>query len=1011
MRTVYRVGAVLVDPLQSRIERDGAAVDLQPKPLAILLHLIRHRDRIVTRDELFAAVWPGVTVGDSSLTRAVSVLRTALGDTAAGSRAIRTVARRGYRLVAPVEELREGTAAPLAPRDPFVGRDVPLAALAAAWDAARDGRGGLALVSGEPGIGKTRLAGELAAAVRAGGCRALVGFCPATGGAPPLWPFARALRGLCEDEGVEALEAAAAAARVDLGDLLPEREPPARGAPQRGAGLPGFAVLDALDRLVAALAAQRPLLLVLDDVHWADRSSLRALELLERSLGHQRVLLVATYRDTEIEPGHPLAATLAAAARGPEALRIRLGPLEAAEAGRLLAALADRPLPPGVAEAIRARGGGNPLFLRELLRVWAEGTPALEPGAPLPPGLEEVLGDRIARLAPALRELLVAAAVLGSELERDLLAEVAGSGPAAVADGLDAAVRAGWLRPVAGGVARFAFAHPLVHEALRRHATPAERLRLHERASDALVARYGARPEPVLERIAEHRLALARDGHPAPAAAVWARRAAEHAERRLAFDEAVRWFERALEGHELERARDDALRGELLLGLARTRWTVGDRIGARAPAREAAALARRLGDAALLARTALVSWVRGAAPADRDPDALPLLEEAAEKLRDVPGPLRVEVLARSAEHLASEPPTFARALEVSEEALRLARASGHDRTLYTAIYCGLFTAWAKLAAAPRHALAEELIALAERLGDPTARIQASPLHLTCLFEAGRIAEADAEIARFEGEIERLEVPAFFRWYGPLYRATCAILAGRLAEGERLALASFGLARRAHVYDAFRALASQIFQIRSDQGRLAELEPRVREMSERYPYDDSYPPLLAYVLAESDRARDARAVFEPFADRYEPDCDCNRSVTGTILANVCASLGDAPRARRLYGALAPEADLVAVNLSAWTCLGSLHWPLGKLAAAAGDAPAARRHFEEAARRNAALGARPCAARVAVDHAALCLEGGAHGEARERAEAARAQARALGMARLAGRAEALVAALGR
>jgi hypothetical protein len=279
------------------------------------------------------------------------------------------------------------------------------------------------------------------------------------------------------------------------------------------------------------------------------------------------------------------------------------------------------------------------------------------------------------------------------------------------------------------------------------------------------------------------------------------------------------------------------------------------------------------------------------------------------------------------------------------------------------------------------------------------------------MEHGEVAAADAEIARFEGEIARFEVPSYFRWYGPLYRAMRAVMEGRLEEGERLALDSFAHAQRVHVYDSPRAMAAQLFQIRSDQGRLEELDAPVREMTERYPDDLSFVPLHAYVLAETDRADAARPLFERFVDGYDPGRDQNRTVTGTILASVCEALGDGERAARLYDGLAPDAEGVTVNLSAWICQGSLHWPLGKLAATRGDPGAAERHLAEAERRNEALGARPFLARTRLDRARLRAAAGSRREARELARAALGAAREIGMARLASQAEGLLGRLGR
>jgi tetratricopeptide (TPR) repeat protein len=230
-----------------------------------------------------------------------------------------------------------------------------------------------------------------------------------------------------------------------------------------------------------------------------------------------------------------------------------------------------------------------------------------------------------------------------------------------------------------------------------------------------LEERHPSRLDPVLERLAEHHLEMARWGHPDAHAAELALQAANLAEQRLAFDEAVRWFERALESLDLGEARDDELRSKLLIGLARARWTVGDRTGARAPVEEAVALARRMKRGDALASAALVLRARGAPAQDRHPNALALLEEAERALGDADEALRAEVIARTAEHLWFEPDLSARIVPLSEQALQLARASNDQETLANVLESTLFGIWSHLSFRRRRDLTDELTALTRRL--------------------------------------------------------------------------------------------------------------------------------------------------------------------------------------------------------------------------------------------------------------------------------------------------------
>ncbi|HVH05949.1 MAG TPA: AAA family ATPase [Myxococcota bacterium] len=1008
MTKVYRLGAAVFDPALAHVECDGRVVELQPKLLEVLLLLLRHRDRVVTKRELLAAVWPGVAVSESSLTRVVSLLRTALGESAAEPRVIRTVSRHGYRVVDVVELERPDPAPDAAPRpaDPFVGRDADLAALEAAWAEARAGRGRVVLLSGEAGIGKTRLADELRARAQAQGARAVLGFSPAQGGAPPLWPWSRALRAWGEQEGLGALDALARAVRVDLALLLPEHAGWAPSA-QRGDAAPArFEALDQLERLVAALAARRPLVLVLDDLHAADRSSLRALELVARSAAASPLLLVAIYREGELAPADPLHALIAALERDPELVRIRLAPLARGAADRLIEELARAPIPPDVSRAIQTRAAGNPLFLRELVRAYVQ-EPALpfEAGA-LPPAVSELIRGRIERRPTETRRALLAAAVIGADFELELLRRVADLAGPPLSAAIDDMVRSGWVRLVARGPTRYGFVHPLVQETLRASARTEEQAELHARAAAALAEEHAGRIGAVAERLAEHHFAMAIAGHADASPAEYARLAAEGAERRLAFDEAARWFERAQEALEIGPRRDDAFRAEVLIGLARTRWTLGDHAGAITPAERAADLARCAGREDLVARAALVSWARAAPHGPHVARGLALLEAAERGLHGTPDPVRAEVLARTAEHLARDGAHAARVAELCEEALALARTTGRPDTLYSVLYCSLFATWARHSHAERCALSGKLMELARGMNDPVAAIQASPLHLTALIEEGDAAAADAEISHFEREIANLEVPAFFRWYGPLYRATRALMRGRFDDGERLALESFGHARRANLYDAPRALGAQLFLVGAARGRHEQIVSAVRESVASYPEDPSYPAFYAQVLAETGRTEKAQSILAQIVDVYDPALDQNRGITAAILAAVCEQVGDAERAAHLYDVFAPEAELIAVNLSAWICLGSIHQSLGKLARARGDATAARRHFVAAARRNAEASAAAFVPSTRCDHASLLLACGELGEARELAQAALESALRLGVEPVRTRAEELL-----
>jgi tetratricopeptide (TPR) repeat protein len=256
----------------------------------------------------------------------------------------------------------------------------------------------------------------------------------------------------------------------------------------------------------------------------------------------------------------------------------------------------------------------------------------------------------------------------------------------------------------------------------------------------------------------------------------------------------------------------------------------------------------------------------------------------------------------------------------------------------------------------------------------------SVLSLTCWLERGDLVSIDREIAEIERRIAREEGSGHLRWYSPLYRGMRALLSGHLDLAERLILAAHQHGQKVTFYDAARALEAQLFQLRIDQGRVGELEPAIRSARARYPTDFTYPTVHAYALAETGRLDEAAQAFAEVMAGYDPEWDQNRPVTLTVLASVCAALRDAAAAERLYTLALPLADHVVANLSAWICQGSFHWPLGKLARAAGRPEDAARHLDLAIERNRELGARTYLARAELDRAELWLEQGERPAAR-------------------------------
>jgi DNA-binding SARP family transcriptional activator len=443
---------------------------------------------------------------------------------------------------------------PQAAADELVGRDDQLAALDGVLAGARGGRGRVALVAGEPGIGKTRLAEETARRAAAAGMRVAWGRCHEGDGAPAFWPWAQVVRQLTGELASGQLAAMPGTSAGWLGQLMPELAgpaPPPGPLPVGDLGAARFQLNQAVAGLLRRAAEPRPLLVVVDDLHWADVPSLSLLAFLAGELKDARLVVVGTYRDVEALPGRPLADTLGALAREPVVERIPLGGLDRAGVARLIGrTIGTRPAEPLV-QAVHGRCGGNPFFITELLRLLQSERQLAAPDATaaarggIPVGVRDVLRRRLARLPAQTRTLLMVAAVAGRGFDLDLVEAVTGLDDEPALDAAEAAVLAGLVLEDDRAAGRYRFAHALVRETIYEDISRARRARLHARVAEALVAVRGAEPEPAAEMAYHCWQAAPVIG--AGRALPHLLRAGEQAAAQLAYEAADEQFKRALE--------------------------------------------------------------------------------------------------------------------------------------------------------------------------------------------------------------------------------------------------------------------------------------------------------------------------------------------------------------------------------------------------------------------------------------------------------------------------------
>ena len=883
---------------------------------------------------------------------------------------------------------------------PFVGRVEPLRQLRERWSESVRGHGGLVALGGEPGIGKTRLAARFAAEVWAEGGTVLYGRADVES-VSPYEPFVECLRHCAAQWPWLADEPGLGSAAQLLGELIPELGRPAAAAadPVREEPNDRQKLFEAVLQLLLRAAGERPLLVVVEDLHWADAPTIRLLRELPRRGAGSPVLIVATYRDLEAEASGPLAESLVDLPREGLLERIVLHGFDRSETAALVGScVGQTALDAALAEHLRDQTGGNPFFIEEVLHSLDEPP---DVAARVPEGVKDVIGQRLNRLAPAALETLTLAAVLGTDFRLSTLQIVALADEThALLAALEAAVAARLVVEDPDEVDRFSFAHALVRETLYERPIESRRLRLHLRVAEAL--EFEAAPGTVHPAELANHYFQARHVGGAAKAVVFSLSAAEAALTIHAYEEAADHYERALAALEIVRGHDAAARCDVLLALGAARWQAStpDRSPTFARALE---LARGLGSADRLAQAALGAGGRFYAPSATDLPEIEVLDEALTELPAGDSALRVRLLARQAENLAAAEPA-ARARELANEAVEMARRIGEPAALATALM-GLHAARLHVDQAPeRRRLAEEALALAGELGEVETCALGRHWLLYDLAELGDLDEA----WRRHGELELLAMDLqqpLYQHASLVWRSVLTGLAGRFDQAERLAWASVALAEGARAPEARTHFMAQLVALRREQGRLDELLPELERLARDEPTVGPWQCVLPLAFLDAGdpvRARDAYDAGLAGGVSAVPRTMFWLACLAS-LAEAAAVVGDAEGGARLYTALEPYAD----RLAQWSFTGnagSVHRLLGRTAAVAQQRERACAHFEEALRRHAALGCGPLLARTRCDYGELLLTGTRADRARARRLFSEAHSSAgdFGMAGIAARA---------
>ena len=856
----------------------------------------------------------------------------------------------------------------------FVGRERELERLREAVDGALAGRGSLQLLVGEPGIGKTRAAEELATYARVSGARVYWGRCREDEGAPAYWPWVQAIRSYARDADPVALAWQLGAGAAEVAQLIPEVAEkldvePAKGSDTEEAR---FRLFDSVTTLMLGAARDRPIVLVLDDLHWADEPSLLLLRFAARELASSGLLILGTYRDVELGRHHPLARMLGEISGIEGSRRIPLKGLSVGAVERYLEMTAGAPAPVGLAEAVQERTDGNPFFVGEVVRLLASEGNLTSGGSAaelqIPQGVREVIGRRLDRLSDETNGALRVAAVIGRDFDEELVWRVADMRPEQLMTAATEAIAERLVTDLSDG--HYSFAHALVRDTLYEELSPPKRSALHERTGLAIEEICGGNVEERLGELAHHFLEAAPRGDLAKAID-YAQRAGEQDMEQLAYEDAVDVYGRALEVLELMDEPDEALRCSLLLSLGGAEAKSARVADARDAFERAADSARRLDDADSLVGAAIgIAMMSDAGRLDEK--LLALLDESLEWIGPERTARRAALLSAKSAEMYWVDNDLTESTRLVDEAIEIAREVDAPASLAAALQRKIFIPAGPNAPRERLRLADEILELGEATGNREAVLRAHGYRLWQFLELADMEAVDRELSLYARLADELRMPEH-SWLTIALRGMRTLLDGDIDGAERLAGEARRAGQRAEQPVAEQFYGIQMTQIRSLQGRAGELLPAVRELAEQFPGIPAWRGGVVTLAARSGDVELARRELERFAgdDFSAIPRDVNWSAAMSLLGEAIALIGDVDRAQRAYDELLPYEGLVIVVARAIGCNGPVDRVLGLLAQTMGRLDDAERHLGNAVEIATRMGDRPGMALCGFAFAELLL----------------------------------------
>ncbi len=844
----------------------------------------------------------------------------------------------------------------------LVGRESILEQLGDELDLAVAGDLRIALLAGEGGIGKTRIAAELAAG--RDDITVLYGRSEPDEVRPfRIWSglLRSAMRQAGDIDPAEIVGGDGPTLARILPELVRSMELPAPG-PAGDLESERRALFGAVMRMIGRLTARRPLLIVLDDLHWADRSTLMLLASLAGDNPPGGVLALGIYRDNELPADSLLPETLTNLQRRLPTLKLEVEALDTEDVGELVAGRLDR----GLAPALHDQTGGNPFLIEQLVRHLNE-TGTDDPGD-APAEVRQIITQRVGRLPEGGPELLRRAALIGRDFDLQILMATTSLDEDGAIDLLDSAVSAGLIDESTTVPGRYSFVHALLRSTLEDELSLTRRAVVHREIGEAIERQTSSRPE---RRVGEKAWHFTQAG-PAEAdrAIHWAAQAAEQAEGRLAYDEAVDFYAGAIATARADEPVDQALLARLLLSQAKAQWKNGALQAAGDTFLEAARAARESGLPELAAQAAIGSRWGGWDAFDSDMAAqLTLMRQALESLPPVDSPLRAELMAMLGHGLYYGSGKAAEARELADQALAMIGRCADAEAELAVIQATAFRRWEPPNLTERLPASERMLELAESIDDHELIGQALVSRQLSLLNVGRGAEAEADRSRHYAMSETLPQ---LRVTSKSMRAASWFMTGDWQDGEELVreLEEEGMPRAAAllIEDALR------FMVRAQQGALAEHLGRLELFEAGAKGWEMWPTWRMGLLLAKAQAGQLDEVRETIAEIGYDGLDDTKDFNNTLLpfcavGNLLAGeIDDERGAGKLIELLNPYSGEWIIIARIGSTLGPVDMHLGELHLLLGEHREAATALERALVSCEAMDAVPYLARTRLALAA-------------------------------------------